>query len=397
MPGFGVTEEALSSGRTDPKTLPVLRDLWFDVNGLGVHCLTAGNRGQPVLFLHGGGLDAAGLSFRKTIPVLAEQHSVFAPEWPGFGLSDPMPLTWRVEECVGYVGEILDALGLRRASLVGVSMGGAFALGFTLGASERVDRLVLVDSAGLGNEIPGGLLSYFKMRLPLFDELRWALLVGSRTLTRKTLCAPLVNGKQAPSEEMLDEIIILARRGGAGVAFRQLQRSEYQLRGLRTNYLNQLSKVKVPTLLVHGAEDRLVPASWAQRAHGLMKNSTIEIIPRCGHLPPVEQPELFNRIIRNFLLSRCASTMGRGLACAPARGPRLQPVKARSCAASVARLVDTNTDPPLITEAGSQKLKTPRRSRWSAPLPAQTRILRPHAASIATHQKKAAHLASSIR
>jgi pimeloyl-ACP methyl ester carboxylesterase len=155
------------------------------------------------LLLHGGGLDAAGLSFRKTIPVLAEQHSVFAPDWPGFGLSDPMPLTWRVEECVGFVGEILDALGLRRASLVGVSMGGAFALGFTLGASERVDRLVLVDSAGLGNEIPGGLLSYFKMRLPLFDELRWALLVGSRTLTRKTLYAPLVNGKQALTEEML--------------------------------------------------------------------------------------------------------------------------------------------------------------------------------------------------
>lgn len=187
--------------------LPVFRDLWFDVNSLGVHCLRAGNRGQPVLLLHGGGLDAAGLSLRKTIPVLAEQHRVFAPDWPGFGLSDAMPLTWRVEECVGFVGEILDALGLRRASLVGVSMGGAFALGFTLGTPERVDRLVLVDSAGLGDEIPGGLLSYFKVRLPLFDEMRWALLVGNRTLARKTLCAPLVNRKSVLSEEMLDEIM----------------------------------------------------------------------------------------------------------------------------------------------------------------------------------------------
>ena len=290
MPCLGITEELLSRARTDHQTVPVFRDLWFDVNSLGVHCLRAGNRGQPVLLLHGGGLDAAGLSLRKTIPVLAEQHRVFAPDWPGFGLSDAMPLTWRVEECAGFVGEILDALGFRRASLVGVSMGGAFALGFTLGAPDRVDRLVLVDSAGLGDEIPGGLLSYFKVRLPLFDEMRWALLVGNRTLARKTLCAPLVNRKSALSEEMLDEIMALARRGGAGVAFRQLQRSEYQWSGLRTNYLNRLSEVKVPTLLVHGAEDRLVPASWAERAHRLMKNSKIEIIPGCGHLPPVEQP-----------------------------------------------------------------------------------------------------------
>src|SRR5262249_21324178 len=69
------------------------------------------------------------------------------------------------------------------------------------------------------------------------------------------------------------------------------------------NYLDQLSEVKVPTLLVHGVEDRLIPASWAERAHDLMKNSKIELIRGCGHLPPVEQPDLFNRIIRNFLLT----------------------------------------------------------------------------------------------
>ena len=290
------------------QTLPLRRDLWFDVNRLRIHCLKAGSRGRTVLILHGGGLDAAGLSFRKTIPVLAEHHRVFAPDWPGFGQSDPMPITWRVEECVDFVGELLDALGLMRTSLVGVSMGGAFALGFALRAPERVERLVLVDSAGLGNEIPGGLLSYFKVRLPLLDELSWALLVGSRTLARRTLCAALANREQVLSEDMLDEIIRLSRRAGAGAAFRQLQRSEYQWRGMRTNYLDRLSEVKVPTLLVHGMEDRLVPVRWAERAHNLMKNSKIEIIPECGHLPPVEQPELFNRIIRGFLLSRSAST-----------------------------------------------------------------------------------------
>jgi pimeloyl-ACP methyl ester carboxylesterase len=291
-----------ASGRCKTsQTPPIHRDLWLEVNSLRIHCLKAGSRGRPVLILHGGGLDAAGLSFRKTIPILAEQHCVFAPDWPGFGQSEAMPITWRVEECVDFVGELLDSLGLRRASLVGISMGGAFVLGFTLRAPERVERLVLVDSAGLGNEIPGGLLSYFKVRLPMLDELSWALLVGSRTLARRTLCAPLANREEVLSEEMLDEIICLARRAGAGAAFRQLQRSEYQWCGMRTNYLHRLSEVKVPTLLVHGTEDRLVPVKWAERAHNLMKNSKMEIIPKCGHLPPVEQPELFNGIIREFL------------------------------------------------------------------------------------------------
>jgi pimeloyl-ACP methyl ester carboxylesterase len=279
---------------------PQVENLWLDVKRLRIHCLKAGRRGRPILLLHGGGFDAAGLSFRNTIPVLGQESSVFAPDWPGFGQSGAMPLTWRVEECVDFVGELLDVLGLKRASLVGVSMGGAFALGFALRAPERVERLVLVDSAGLGDEIPGGLLSYFTMRLPLFDELWWAFLVGNRTLARRTLCAAFVEDRVL-SEEVLDEIIRLAKRAGAGAAYRQLQRSEYQWHGLRTNYLGQLSEVKVPTLLVHGAEDKIVPVGWADRAHKLIKNSKIEIIRGCGHLPPVEQPELFNRIIQPFL------------------------------------------------------------------------------------------------
>ena len=283
---------------------PLLRHCWLNVSGLRIHLLAAGNQGRPVLVLHGGGLDAAGLSFRKTFPVLAEQHRVFAPDWPGFGESDAMPITWRVEECVEFLANLLDALGLKRANLIGVSMGGGFALGFTIRAPEKVERLVLVNSGGLGREIPGGFLSYFAMRMPFVDELRWALLMRSRTTARRILCAALVNRKEALSEEMLDEVIRLARRAGAGAGFRQLQRSEYQWQGLRTNYAHQLSEVKVPTLIVHGAQDRIVPVSWAQRAHNLIKNSKLEIIRQCGHMPPIEQPEVFNEIVRCFLLGR---------------------------------------------------------------------------------------------
>ena len=181
--------EPASAEQTGAQTLPILRDLWFEVKKLGIHCLRAGIRGHPVLLLHGGG-----------------------------------------------------------------------------------------------------------------------------------------NREHVLTEEILDEIIALARRAGSGAAFRQLQRSEYQWRGLRTNYLHRLSEIKVPTLLVHGAEDRVVPVSWAERAHSLIKNSKIEIIRRCGHLPPVEQPEQFNRIIRGFLLGQCASPDSRARFSWPSLGPGVHQV-----------------------------------------------------------------------
>ena len=278
------------------------RHHWVKVSGLRIHFLAAGFQGQPVVMLHGGGLDAAGLSLRRTIPVVAERLRVFSPDWPGFGQSDSMPIKWRVEECIDFLGDFLDALGLKRAILIGVSMGGGFALGFTIRAPERVERLVLVNSAGLGRKIPGGLVSYLTTRLPFVNELWWALLTRNRMLARQTVCGPFVNQNGILSDEIVDEIIRVARRAGTGAAFRQLQRSEYRWQGLRTDYSQQLGKVKVPTLIVHGAKDTIVPVSWAERAHKLIKNSKLEIISRCGHMPPVEEPEQFNQIVRRFLL-----------------------------------------------------------------------------------------------
>ena len=297
------TDESLDE-RCPTAPAPLLpRHCWLNVSGLRIHLLTAGNQGRPVLVLHGGGLDAAGLSFGSTIRILAEQHRVFAPDWPGFGESDPMPITWRVEECVEFLADLFEALNLKRAGLVGVSMGGGFALGYTIRAPEKVERLVLVNSVGLGREIPGGFLSCFAMHLPFMDELRWALMIRSRTIARRILSAALVNRREALNEEVLDEVIRLAKRAGAGAAFRQLQRSEYLWLGLRTNYVHRLSEVRVPTLIIHGAQDRIVPVSWAQRAHNLIKNSKLAIIPRCGHMPPIEQPEVFDEIVRCFLLT----------------------------------------------------------------------------------------------
>ena len=155
---------------------------WLTVQGLRIRCLVSGAAGSPMVLLHGGAVDGAGFSFGDAIPALAEQHRVYAPEWPGFGESDPLPTTWSIADLVPLVGTILDALELERVTLVGLSLGGGAALGYALQNTERVTRLVLVDSYGLGGDVPGGVAAYLMVHLPLVNWLSWEIVAHSRRL-----------------------------------------------------------------------------------------------------------------------------------------------------------------------------------------------------------------------
>lgn len=276
--------------------------LRVELNGLNVHYLAVGRDGPPVLLLHGGGLDSAGFTYRYTIGPLSEEHRVFAPDWPGYGQSDKPEVEYTVPFYVGFLGHLVDALGLGRISLVGLSMGGAAALGFALRAPERVDKLVLVDSYGLGSKVPWGRLGYLMVHAPLLNELSYALLRRSRTMVRWSLYG-LVHDRGAVTGGMVDEIGQLLGDPKAGHAWNSFQKSEVGWGGLRTNFSDRLDGLSVPTLLVHGANDRAVPLAWARRAQKRIPDCGLEVFPDCGHMPPRERPEDFARVVGGFLAS----------------------------------------------------------------------------------------------
>jgi pimeloyl-ACP methyl ester carboxylesterase len=128
------------------------KTIWLEVEGLRVRCLTAGASGSPVLLLHGGGIDSAGFSYKYAMEPLARSHRVFAPDWPGYGESDKPDVEHTIEFYAAFLGGLMDALQLER----GISPGGGAVLGFALRSPQRVEKLVLVDSYGLGDEVPGG-------------------------------------------------------------------------------------------------------------------------------------------------------------------------------------------------------------------------------------------------
>jgi pimeloyl-ACP methyl ester carboxylesterase len=277
-----------------------VEDGWVTVDGLRVHYLMAGEGNAAVLLLHGGGYDSASLSYKHAIGPISEHHRVFAPDWPGYGQSDKPEMEYTTEYYVGFLDRLMDSLGLEKASLVGISMGGAISLGFSLRSSQRVQRLVLVDSHGLGGEVPGGVASYALVRLPLLNRLVWAALKRSRKMVERSLQTVFYDPRVI-TENLVDDVYQLAKKPGAGWAWRSWQENEIGREGLRTNFVDRLPKLAVPTLILHGAEDGYVPVSWARRAHALIEDSELNVFPRCGHWLTLERPKEFNRAVSEFL------------------------------------------------------------------------------------------------
>jgi pimeloyl-ACP methyl ester carboxylesterase len=276
-------------------------DGWIEVSKLRTHCLMAGQKGAPpVLLLHGGGYDCASLSYKQSVGPISQYHRVFAPDWPGYGESDKPKLRYSTEYYVDFLSRLMDALGLEKASLVGISMGGAISLGFALHSPQRVDKLVLVDSHGLGQEVPWRVMSYVMVRLPLLNKLVWAILGRSRTMIGLSL-RTVFHDPQAVTSTLVDEVFQEAKKPGVGEAWRSWQRSEIGWSGLHTNFVDELHALAVPTLILHGEQDRYVTVSWAQRAHTLIKDSELCILPLCGHWITREKPTEFNGAVLEFL------------------------------------------------------------------------------------------------
>lgn len=261
-----------------------------------VRYLTAGNSsGPPVVLLHGIGLDAASVSWRYALPHLAHHHRVIAPNFPGHGESDESESN-TTDFYIEVLDELLAALRVETVNLVGISMGGAVALGHALDAPEQVERLVLVDSYGLGRDAPWRPGGYALLRVPGFDELLGAGLALNPMVVAASLGGLVVN---TPAEFLADVQQVVGP--AAARTLGSWQRDEFRTCGLRTCYLDRLDELEMSTLLVHGREDPLFPLAWSKQAHKRIPNSRLEIFETCGHWPPREYPEKFNRIVGAFL------------------------------------------------------------------------------------------------
>ncbi len=270
----------------------------IDVGGLPARYLTAGTMGPPLVLLHGVGDNA--LDWQWVLPNLAHSHHVYALDLPGSGGSVKPNADYSPAFFTQFLSAFLDALEVERAAVVGNSLGGLVGLRLALSEPERVTALGLVASAGLGREVTYALRS---LALPGYGRLAvaWGKRppgAAQRALGRTTL---LFARPWRVPREWLKEQYRLARLPGFLEAQLATVRAQVGLKGQREVLLDRLAQLEVPTILVWGTRDRVLPYSQAKEAVSRLQEGYLELISDCGHSPHVEQPERFVSGLGRFL------------------------------------------------------------------------------------------------
>jgi len=258
----------------------------------------AAGAGPPLVLLHGDGESAFDWSW--TLPSLARNRRVYAPDLPGSGENAKPGADYSTASLGRFAATFLDAVGAGRAAVVGNSLGGLAALRLALSEPSRVGSLVLVASSGLGRAVNLGLSS---LVVPGYGDLatRWAgTKIGAAQRARSRARLLFARPGRAP-RAWVSEQYRLARTPGFLAAQLAALRAELDPLGQREVLLDRLSGLTMPTLVVWGERDRILPAAQARVALARLPEGSLEVFPDCGHLPQVECPDRFVEALDGFL------------------------------------------------------------------------------------------------
>ncbi len=268
-----------------------------EVDGLSTHYLSAGH-GPPMLLLHGDGESA--FDWRRVIPAFAEHHRVLAPSLPGHGNSARWDGDHSPRFFAGFIRAFLTTVDAKNATIVGNSLGGAIAVRYALEHSAAVPALVPVDSLGLGREI--NRLPALQI-IPGLGELSIALSrtrLGASVYTRTRARFAFADPSHAPGD-WLAEQRRLARLRGVLSSSLAAKREVIRLHGQKALVLDALPRLNMPTLVLWGENDRLLPPAHAHTAAARLPAGRAAVIPGAGHLPQLEHPERFIATVLGFL------------------------------------------------------------------------------------------------
>jgi pimeloyl-ACP methyl ester carboxylesterase len=273
-----------------------LREISIHDQRITYHCAGAG----PVLLLiHG--MAGSATTWRQVMPGLAQRFTVVAPDLLGHGHSDKPRGDYSLGAFASTLRDLLVALEHERATVVGQSLGGGVAMQFSYQYPERTERLVLVGSGGLGREV--------NRLLPLLS------LPGSEAVLRIACAAPVreaiksvagvaarVGLRPAPVVAELWRSYASLGDDEARRAFLSTLRAVVDPRGQAVSASNRLHlAAEVPTLIVWGNADPIIPVEHAYAAHTSIPGSRLEIFEGVGHYPHCEAPERFVEILSDFV------------------------------------------------------------------------------------------------
>ena len=249
----------------------------ISINGLSVYYEVQG-KGAPILLLHGWGVDSG--SLRPVSNLLKEQTEsrVTALDFPGFGYSDGLSAAWCVQDYVQFLLAFMDELKVERAVLLGHSFGGRVAIKLAAQHPQRVDRLILVDSAGIKPP-----------RTPAY----YLRVAAAKTLN--------LTGRTFPGLQQT----ALFKKAQSGLGSADYRRAG-ALRSTFVRVVNEdlracLPLIHSPTLLIWGEKDRETPLSDARIMRDTIPGARLEVIPGAGHFSYLDNFAAFSELLLGFL------------------------------------------------------------------------------------------------
>jgi pimeloyl-ACP methyl ester carboxylesterase len=270
---------------------------FIEVQGQLVHLRDVGPRDdpEPLVLVHG--TSSSLHTWEGWVKALAPQHRVITFDLPGFGLTGPSAeADYRGDTYARFVLALMDQLRVQRFAIGGNSLGGEVAWRTAWLAPQRVTRLILVDAAGPPFKSDAVPIGFLLARTPVINRL------GEFMLPRALVVASLHNVYGDPSKvdaALVDRHYELALREGNRRAL--AQRMQQVQRG---EHAERIGELKLPTLILWGGRDRLIPPSVARQFHGLIPGSQLVVFDDLGHVPHEEDPARTVAAVQRFLAQR---------------------------------------------------------------------------------------------
>jgi pimeloyl-ACP methyl ester carboxylesterase len=269
----------------------------IDLHGHELSFRRAGT-GPAVLLVHG--IAGTQATWDHVLPALAADHDVIAPDLPGHGASGKSAGDYSIGALAATLRDLLVFLGIERVTIVGHSLGGGVAMQFAYLFPERVERLVLISSGGLGRTVHPLLRG---AALPLAEVVTAGLGHGARA-AGLVLGPALRLARVSPSDEQREvgRSLQSLASGETRAAFHATLRAVVGAEGQRVFAGDRLYLAQaVPTLILWGERDPVIPVGHGRRAHAAMPGSRLVVLPAVAHFPPLETPDAVVAELRDFL------------------------------------------------------------------------------------------------
>jgi pimeloyl-ACP methyl ester carboxylesterase len=260
-----------------------MKEKFVSINRNNIRYLEDGQSDRNLILLHG--LGGYAERWSNLIPHLNEKYHIYAPDLIGYGQSDKPSVDYTVDVFIKFVFDFIETLGIKKTFMIGTSLGGQIVAECAASQSPIIEKIILISPAGI-----------MRKSTPTLDAYTMAALYPNKETVKNAYQMMVGPGKQV-SEISVERFVNNMSRPNAKMVFLST------LLGLKNapDIFESLSKINIPTLVIWGKEDNLIPFQYSHQFVSSIKNSKLVAMEGCGHSPYVEDPEKLADTISKFL------------------------------------------------------------------------------------------------